>query len=1014
MDSSLDKVDTADFMVFWDYENVPVGPKSNELNNLVAYINELGTPLITNTYADWSIDRYSTITPKLFMQGFELIHIPEPVKNSIDMKLACDVEEITNLFPRVKKIILILGDRDYRSLILKLQKRGIQIVLIGRLKSMNYDLMDIVDEHIDISSLPTPDSPYYQIRTGPIYTKIKSQIESAFAQLQWAVKEIENSEKPAQLELTQKTIRLLNPGFSYSKFGFKKFSDFTKEADTQGYIVYKEPKWKSILSMPSSDSFLSEYLNNLNISYSELRPALRLCSRKGDSPTPMNIFESFSDPQSKPKISELGYDKYMDYLRGAAYLGIVTLQKNDIHGILVLPVIEDSEVTEWLKKKGRKHLALSDDLDLNLLARRISKALFYHATDINTLEYYLTNERILPIYQLVLTTNKVEKLPAYAKCLFHLLYASDLSLSETISTINNEIQALGMRLVIPENITDLGKKYLETLVPSIFSDSQDSDKIEFQFLNLPLEKIQLIQTRCLNTWELEYIQELLVKWWERNLNSLEDALRLLKFISQERKSKSYEYLTIKSHFENETKRLVGWLVEASDSDKEAFLKEILHMNFDIIRSGLDNTFIPIIKNIKRNTEFNKLLFFNHYRYIGFLLEIWTEKEWSSFIDDISLESISEYETLSKIWIQTRDNASNESVLILIDTMLTQYELNGVELHHLPDGFKSIINLMKEKSAYEKEVFIREVIKRGISLIHTGLTQLLDKDTLVSNKSEDLYQLVLERVKNNIEHVVLFHDTEFVILFDLLKEEDRLKLLRDTIENHRETFSHNVVMKLLNLGTDKDYELIAREINRIPSLLVDLYEMNPKKTLMIQKYTTTECAKGLFDLLSLSESEISELDLTTTKKIIKNCLSYPYPPWPTHLLLKTSVVDEELIDLVRSASWDSENLLYILLQSMNEKFAAFIGELLDKTIIDCKHSSVVPFGFPQFKGRGYYHFVLDILKHMKNREAIYCVIYAVSFRIQSLEITLDDLLQLADKYSLSRKQKYILQGRTLEY
>lgn len=104
------------------------------------------------SYTNWNREQEQFAT-NLHQQSFELIHIPNPRKNSIDMALATDALNSMLHSPHITRIALISGDHDFRPLIITLRQLGKEIPLISDSRTTSQDLLVMVDAWKDIRQI---------------------------------------------------------------------------------------------------------------------------------------------------------------------------------------------------------------------------------------------------------------------------------------------------------------------------------------------------------------------------------------------------------------------------------------------------------------------------------------------------------------------------------------------------------------------------------------------------------------------------------------------------------------------------------------------------------------------------------------------------------------------------------------------------------------------------------------------------------------------------------------------
>ena len=214
-----------------DFDNVTMGIRSNlgqELSKLLDSDIIRGKVSVQRAYADWR--RYPQYIASLSEASIDLIFAPaygSTKKNATDIRLAIDALEIVFIRPEIGTFILLSGDSDFSSLVLKLKEYGNYVIGVGIQESSSDLLVQNCDEYYSYNSL--------------------SGLTNA--------SDMKNIEKHDPWELAAKAIRRmtergdvmrsdrfkqvmleLDPSFSEKSIGFSKFNRFLTESASRGIL----------------------------------------------------------------------------------------------------------------------------------------------------------------------------------------------------------------------------------------------------------------------------------------------------------------------------------------------------------------------------------------------------------------------------------------------------------------------------------------------------------------------------------------------------------------------------------------------------------------------------------------------------------------------------------------------------------------------------------------------------------------------------------------------------------
>ena len=140
-----------------DFDNVTLGIRSDLQNQLRRLMNSeiiKGKVAVQRAYADWR--RYPQYIVPLSEASIDLIFAPafgSNKKNATDIRLAIDALELVFTRPEIGTFILLSGDSDFSSLVLKLKEYGKYIIGVGIRESSSDLLVQNCDEYYSYSEL---------------------------------------------------------------------------------------------------------------------------------------------------------------------------------------------------------------------------------------------------------------------------------------------------------------------------------------------------------------------------------------------------------------------------------------------------------------------------------------------------------------------------------------------------------------------------------------------------------------------------------------------------------------------------------------------------------------------------------------------------------------------------------------------------------------------------------------------------------------------------------------------
>ncbi|MFN2325836.1 MAG: NYN domain-containing protein, partial [Gemmatimonadales bacterium] len=213
-----------------DFDNVTMGIRSDlakELRTLMSSEIIRGKVAVQRAYADWR--RYPQYIVPLSESSIDLIFAPAfgtNKKNATDIRLAVDAMELVFTRPEIGTFILLSGDSDFSTLVIKLKEYGKYVVGVGIRESASDLLIQNCDEYYSYSDLAglTKESDIPSTQRDPWELVVEAVAKMA------QNKDVMRSDRLKQV------MQQVDPNFDESNAGYSRFSKFVTEAGTKGLI----------------------------------------------------------------------------------------------------------------------------------------------------------------------------------------------------------------------------------------------------------------------------------------------------------------------------------------------------------------------------------------------------------------------------------------------------------------------------------------------------------------------------------------------------------------------------------------------------------------------------------------------------------------------------------------------------------------------------------------------------------------------------------------------------------
>jgi uncharacterized protein (TIGR00288 family) len=217
-----------------DFDNVTMGIRSDLGKELKALLNSeviRGKVAVQRAYADWR--RYPQYIVPLAESSIDLIFAPaygSSKKNATDLRMAIDAMELVFTRPEIGTFILMTGDSDFSSCVLKLKEYGKYVIGVGMRESSSDLLIQNCDEYYSYHALSG------LTRAG----EDEGSREDPWTLVQLAAKQMAANRDAMRTDRLKQVMLDIDPGFDEKKLGYSKFSRFVSEAAGKGLLRLKK------------------------------------------------------------------------------------------------------------------------------------------------------------------------------------------------------------------------------------------------------------------------------------------------------------------------------------------------------------------------------------------------------------------------------------------------------------------------------------------------------------------------------------------------------------------------------------------------------------------------------------------------------------------------------------------------------------------------------------------------------------------------------------------------------
>ena len=213
-----------------DFDNVTMGIRSDlqgELNNLLSSDIVKGKVAVRRAYADWR--RYPQYIVPLTESSIDLIFAPaygSSKKNATDIRLAIDAMELVFTRPEIGTFVLLSGDSDFSSMVIKLKEYGKYVIGVGIRESSSDLLVMNCDEYYSYNALAglTKTGDDESTRWDP-WELVKE-----------SVNRMKRNGDVMRSDRLKQVMQEIDSSFDEKNLGMPKFSRFVQDAAHKGLL----------------------------------------------------------------------------------------------------------------------------------------------------------------------------------------------------------------------------------------------------------------------------------------------------------------------------------------------------------------------------------------------------------------------------------------------------------------------------------------------------------------------------------------------------------------------------------------------------------------------------------------------------------------------------------------------------------------------------------------------------------------------------------------------------------
>jgi uncharacterized LabA/DUF88 family protein len=226
--------------VFVDFDNIQIGVKETlgkefDVSLVLEALKERGEVMSKTAYGDWpKAGEYSRQMSQHAVHMVQRNVTPRGDKNGADINLALDALEMAFNRPYINAYVIVGGDSDFIALVEKLKQYDKRVFVVGGRAFTSGIMQRNCHEFISYENLLRGQESSRPARTSRGQARAAADsrpLSGALANVQRALKILEEREVSPQVGLLKSTLLQLDPTFSERDYGAGTFLEFMQKME---------------------------------------------------------------------------------------------------------------------------------------------------------------------------------------------------------------------------------------------------------------------------------------------------------------------------------------------------------------------------------------------------------------------------------------------------------------------------------------------------------------------------------------------------------------------------------------------------------------------------------------------------------------------------------------------------------------------------------------------------------------------------------------------------------------
>jgi hypothetical protein len=428
-------------VIFCDAENVVILGEPGVAKSLDSWLEMKFDDTTRFAFADWT--RYSDVGDALYIIKFDLIHVPDSLRDSTDCVMGSYIVDWLMRNSQTDAYVIISGDSIFAPIMQALQKQGKTVVLVSNPEDTRPETIIRADQYEDIGQF----TPFDFSRLTQLERDEDILKQYTLRRLLETIAKIREDNKPTFPRYVEVMAKRWHPDVKFGRPGFYSWDEALITAIFDGLLGYDgEGIARQLVPTDQANSMI-ESLGDLESAINRFVTNLGKMYEEGQD-TSISAIESKIDLWNID-LEKLGYEDSLDFIQVIEGRKLLRIEKSEDQ-IDLQPVYSEDRVEEWYREIAPSYFGSTANIPSSKYIRKTISFLYNNKLSLSKVERYLRSRKSKQMLKAILEASDVSFIPPYEQVVLYSLLGLGKDVSNVVDILNKEMKTRGITLVYPE------------------------------------------------------------------------------------------------------------------------------------------------------------------------------------------------------------------------------------------------------------------------------------------------------------------------------------------------------------------------------------------------------------------------------------------------------------------------------------------------------------------------------------------------------------------------------------